>query len=298
MSPLRPVPSAGVETGSRCALGVCDGSGWILDEDSNTAHPCDCRERRVNKAVTGRLGTSIPKRLREVSFERNPLPAVNPDVVRHVRAFMRRIDENLGEGAGLWFHGDVGTGKTSLALLVCKAAIESGRSVAIYSTPLLLADLKSTFERDASQSYLELFHRLCAVDLLLLDDLGAEKQTDWVLEQLYSLVNERWQNQRSILVTTNSPDPSRDVTLRQLHAEISALSEIHDRGWPLEELRELASRLERTATKLESVGVASDDAVPRLRRQVGSRTVSRLIHICDDPIPMMGTDLRMAAGGG
>ena len=45
--------------------------------------------------------------------------------------------------------------------------------------------------------------RLCEVDLLHLDDLGAEKRTEWVLEQLYSIVNERWQNERSIVVTTN-----------------------------------------------------------------------------------------------
>ena len=50
---------------------------------------------------------------------------------------------------------------------------------------------------------MQLFRRLCAVDLLHLDDLGAERRTEWVLEQLYSIVNERWQDQRAIVVTTN-----------------------------------------------------------------------------------------------
>jgi len=44
------------------------------------------------------------------------------------------------------------------------------------------------------------------VDLLHLDDLGAEHRTDWVLEQLYSIVNERWQDQRAVVVTTNVVD--------------------------------------------------------------------------------------------
>ena len=73
--------------------------------------------------------------------------------------------------------------------------------------PRLLAEIKRTFDRDASDTYMGFFRRLCAVDLLVLDDLGAEKQTEWVLEQLYSIVNERWQDRRSIVVTTQHPRP-------------------------------------------------------------------------------------------
>jgi DNA replication protein DnaC len=138
-----------------------------------------------------------------VSFERQPVADMDPYVVQRVRQFVRRVEKNLDEGRGLWFFGDVGTGKTSLAMIVSKAALEAGRSVAIYSVPRLLADIKETYEADADRSYAELFRRLCEVDLLHLDDLGAEKRTEWVLEQLYSIVNERWQNERSIVVTTN-----------------------------------------------------------------------------------------------
>src|SRR5919202_6837898 len=105
----------------------------------------------------------------------------------------------LDAGRGLWFYGDVGTGKTSLAMLISKTALERGHSVAIYSVPRLLADIKETFEEDSGRSYLDLFRRLSEVDLLHLDDLGSERQTEWVLEQLYSIVNERWQDQRSIV---------------------------------------------------------------------------------------------------
>ena len=100
--------------------------------------------------------------------------------------------------------GDVGTGKTTLAMLVSKAALDAGHSVAIYSVPHLLAEIRDTYDADPGErSYMDFFSRLVAVDLLHLEDLGAEKQTDWVLEQLYSLVNERYEQQRSILVTTN-----------------------------------------------------------------------------------------------
>jgi DNA replication protein DnaC len=192
-----------VELSSFCPERLCDGSGWLLDEETNVARACPCRERRINRAASRRIGTGIPKRYRGVSFERQPVADMDPYVVQRVRQFVRRIEKNLEEGRGLWFFGDVGTGKTSLAMIVSKAALEAGRSVAIYSVPRLLADIKETYEADADRSYAELFRRLCEVDLLHLDDLGAEKRTEWVLEQLYSIVNERWQNERSIVVTTN-----------------------------------------------------------------------------------------------
>jgi DNA replication protein DnaC len=191
------------EVAGFCPERLCDGSGWLLDEETNVARPCACREGRINRTQSRRIGTGIPKRFRGVSFERQPICDMDPYVLQSVRQFVRRIEKNLDEGRGLWFFGDVGTGKTSLAMLVSKAALEAGRSVAIYSVPRLLADIKETYEDDVGRSYAELFRRLCEVDLLHLDDLGAEKRTEWVLEQLYSIVNERWQNERSIVVTTN-----------------------------------------------------------------------------------------------
>jgi DNA replication protein DnaC len=191
------------EIAGYCPEKLCDGSGWLLDEETNVARPCACREGRINRTQSRRIGTGIPKRFRGVSFDRKPICDIDPHVVQEVRQFVRRVEDNLDQGRGLWFFGDVGTGKTSLAMLVSKAALEAGRSVAIYSVPRLLADIKETYEDDAARSYTELFRRLCEVDLLHLDDLGAEKPTEWVLEQLYSIVNERWQNERSIVVTTN-----------------------------------------------------------------------------------------------
>jgi DNA replication protein DnaC len=121
-----------------------------------------------------------------------------------VRQFERDIDKCITSGTGLWFWGDRGTGKTTLAMLASKAAIDAGYSVAIYSVPRLLAEIRDTYDADAGgRSYMTFYRRLASVDLLHLDDLGAEKQTDWVLEQLYSLVNERYEQERSIIVTTN-----------------------------------------------------------------------------------------------
>ena len=191
---------------AKCELGICDGSGFI-EIDEMTARPCECRAIKAKRRQSRRLGTGIPKRFRGVGFDRNPIVEMDRGLLQPVRQFIRNIDKNLDAGNGFWFFGDVGTGKTSLAMLVSKSALEAGRSVAIYSMPRLLADIKETYEDSSERSYMELFDRLCSVDLLHIDDLGAEKRTEWVLEQLYSIVNERWQEQKSMIVTTNLLDP-------------------------------------------------------------------------------------------
>jgi len=221
-----------------CPLGLCDGSGFVVDEASNTAVDCGCRAGRIASARTRSLAGRIPRRYRGVSFDRPPVSDIArtaPEQIRSVRRYVQAIEENLDAGRGLWIQGDVGTGKTTLAMLVSKAALDAGRSVAIYSLPRLLNLLRESMDSD--DGMVDFMDRLTAVDLLHLDDLGAENQTEWVLEQLYSIVNARYEAERAIVATTNlMPD-------------------------------ELSERL-------------------------GARTVSRLVEICGDLIPLYGEDKR------
>jgi DNA replication protein DnaC len=235
---LNPAPTAAREGGDSCPLGLCDGSGFLVDETTNTASDCGCRAGRIATARTRSLAGRIPRRYQGVSFDRPPvsdIARIAPDQIQSVRRYVRDISENLDSGKGLWIQGDVGTGKTTLAMLVSKAALDAGRSVAIYSLPRLLNLLRESM--DSEEGKLDFLDRLTAVDLLHIDDLGAENRTDWVLEQLYSIVNARYESERAIVATTNlMPD-------------------------------ELSERL-------------------------GSRTVSRLVEICGDLIPLFGEDKR------
>jgi DNA replication protein DnaC len=187
----------------RCALGICDGSGWIDDEETRTVTACGCRPQLVASRRVSSLSGTIPKRYRGVSFDRPPVTDMPGPQVQAVSRFARRIGGELDTGRGLWLHGGVGTGKTTLAMLVSRSALDAGRTVAIYSLPRLLAEIRATFEADAEGTYTSLLDRLTEVDLLHVDDLGAEKTSAWVLEQLYSIVNARYEAERSIVVTTN-----------------------------------------------------------------------------------------------
>ena len=222
----------------RCPLDVCDGTGFVVDEATNTATPCRCRAARIAQARARSLSAVIPRRFQGVSFDRAPVVDMDPTIVREVRRFVDDIEGNLEAGRGLWFMGDVGTGKTTLAMLVSKAALDAGRSVAIYSLPRLLAEIRKTFNEGSDRSHPALLERLSQVELLHIDDVGAEKTSEWVLEELYVIVNARYEDERAVVITTNL-----------------------------------------------------DDA--QLREQIGERTVSRLVEICGDPVPMFGKDRRM-----
>lgn len=232
---LLTLPGAGAPHG--CPFGQCDGSGFVVDEDTNTAYDCRCRPARVARRRAAKLEARIPERYRNSSFERlegDSLSAFS-EQVRMVRSFVARIRENIDRGRGVWIMGDVGTGKTELAMLISKAALEADKTVAIYSMPRLLMLIRRSIEHE--QGVVGFLDSLSGVDLLHLDDVGAENRTDWALEQLYSIVNARYEEKRSIVMTTNL-DP-----------------------------RELAE-------------------------QIGERTVSRLVEMCGDPLPLYGNDRR------
>jgi len=234
-----------------CPLAVCDGSGWILGPE-DVARPCECREQRLKRGHVRGVASAIPPRYRGVSFDRPPVSDMGRDmttrhVVNAVQAFVDDLDTNLAAGKGMWLMGNTGTGKTTLGMLAAKTALAAGKSVAVYFTPKLLTQIRQTYQATESEdAYEAFFQRLTSVDLLYIDDLGSERHTDWVVEQLYALVNERYENQRSMLVTSNA---AKDV----------------------------------------------EEGRRQLEEQIGSRTVSRLIEICNDPLPLFGADRREQA---
>jgi DNA replication protein DnaC len=185
---------------------------------------CRCRPQRVERRRARSLSAVIPRKYRGVSFDRPPVSDLPGPQVQVVKRYVRDIDENLDGGRGLWFYGSVGTGKTTLAMLVSRSALDAGRSVAIYSLPRLLAEIRATFEADSEGSYVDFLDRLAVVDLLHIDDVGAERTSDWVLEQLYAIVNARYEDERSVIITTNL---ERDQLVEQIRERtVSRLEEM------------------------------------------------------------------------
>jgi DNA replication protein DnaC len=231
---------------------MCDGSGFVVDEQTNTAHDCACRARRVAATRARRLRERVPRRYMDLSWERNPLAQISQDPsnrgsVRKVRHFCRDIESKLVRGEGLWIMGHTGTGKTTLGYMVAATAAHAERSVLSFNAVALLNRLRATFDADNRESTDEIIRALAEVDLLHIEDLRVVRPTEWVLEQLYLIVNARYEEQRSIVFTSDIDS---------------------DEGGPLQpDPRELA-------------------------KHVGDRTFSRLMEMCGDPVVIAGKDKR------
>ena len=195
--------SRGIDGERACTFGLCDGSGYTIDDD-DFSHECACLEPRLRKARAKSVTSPIPRRYRGMSLDRPPLLDMPREFVSPVQSWVDSMPDNLAKGKGFWMLGETGTGKTSLAMWAAQQVVARNYTVAVYSTPALMSLIRGSFDGDTeATSYVGVFRSLTEVDLLVLDDLGSEKASEWVKEQFFALINERYNEERSIAVTAN-----------------------------------------------------------------------------------------------
>jgi DNA replication protein DnaC len=115
-------------------------------------------------------------------------------------SFGRRIQS--GETPSLYIAGPIGTGKTMLASCLSLDLIRSGRSVVWSNVGDLLRSLRATFnDRDTNEA--AIIDHFANVSILVLDDLGKERPTEWAAEQLFAIFNRRYDYGKPTIVTTN-----------------------------------------------------------------------------------------------
>lgn len=113
-------------------------------------------------------------------------------------------DFSKDSGEGLIMAGPSGSGKSHLAVAIVKAIAETGKSAIFQSVPELLAKLRMTYDKNnEGEKEDEILEQLAQCDLLVLDDIGAEKQSAWTEERLYLLIDRRYRDKRATIVTTN-----------------------------------------------------------------------------------------------
>ena len=104
---------------------------------------------------------------------------------------------------GAYFWGVSGAGKTALACIIGREEILNAKDVKYVSSPKLIMELQNTYRRDSDDSSYIILDRLSNQEVLILDDIGAEKMTDFVGQAFYFLINEREQWERKTIITSN-----------------------------------------------------------------------------------------------
>ena len=169
---------------------------------------CDCwREQVGHKRLAE---ANIPKRYQHCTF--GNFTAYNESLERAV-AQARRIAEAFPVvGSGLFLEGQPGVGKTHLAVAVLKQVIQTtGARGLFYDTRDLLRVIRSTYDPSIRTTELEVLRPVMTADLLVLDDLGAEKTSEWVEETMNLIVNTRYNERRLTIFTSNYADIPDDT---------------------------------------------------------------------------------------
>lgn len=138
----------------------------------------------------------IPLRYAGKTFDDYEITNENGKAVKAAKWFVGEENPPMG----LYFCGETGTGKTFLAALIAGAYLLDEKSVIFGDVPSLLADLKATFNNGGTEALLD---RYCECDLLVLDDIGTGKISDWSVGVLYQVINARYNAGKPIVSTGN-----------------------------------------------------------------------------------------------
>jgi DNA replication protein DnaC len=157
------------------------------------------RQRKVHIEALFRR-SELPERWRTRTFERWEVTPTNAEAFETAKAYAERFGPEAGKG--LLLTGTVGTGKTHLAAAIAMELIGREHTVVFGTVTNLLAQVRSTYSDDRV-SELDIMRRLTRCDLLIIDDLGKERVSDWVEQTVYEIINTRYERNRSLIITTN-----------------------------------------------------------------------------------------------
>lgn len=202
----------------------CEGVGMYFHPSGGVAH-CDCHFAEKKRALMRRacfphkhIGSTVAGYAPENEAERL--------VKRVVTAWVKNFKPGC---PGLYLYGAAGTGKTHLLVAAGKAIIDQYSAAVLYaSTAELVARAKAQFGKGADADAPSPFDEAADAEVLLLDDIGTEKPSEWLLEQMYRLFNTRYNDGLTTLLTSN-------VSLESFEANYDAriADRIHEMTTPL-----------------------------------------------------------------
>lgn len=147
--------------------------------------------------------SNMTKRGIKRTFDSFEVNKANRRAYEIAKKYAEDWDKFKNDGTGLIFIGQFGTGKTHLAFAIANYLLNQGVPVVFETLINLMEKLKLGYEKDTNLGYYEIIKLYCECDLLIIDDLGKEKLSEWVLEKLFQIINSRYENMLPILITTN-----------------------------------------------------------------------------------------------
>lgn len=203
----------------------CKGAGWLrMDvmpghQDFGRIVECRCGIVAARRANVYQAASRIPEEYADLDLTTYP-------------------DQKISAELFDWWHelptpwlilaGDIGVGKTGLAIGLVKKALSEGRPALFRPFVELLSDIRATYRSTDGTTPDEaaLVGACKATDLLALDDIGAARVTGWAQERLFEILNHRYNERRRTIVTTNlGPDDLIEYLGDRIYSRINGM------GW-------------------------------------------------------------------
>ena len=205
-----PEPPPAVEDASDLCP-KCFGTGLEIVPGKG-ARPCECRKKLAHTNHLEKM--RLPRRYTDCHFH-NYRPQ-NPSQERALSFSTKLAMEYPAVERGLLFSGTVGVGKTHLAVSILKGLTERGFTCLFYEFGALLKEIQDSYNASTKTSELRVLAPVFDADVLVLDELGASKPTDWVRDTMAHIINTRYNDRKVTIFTTNYLDDrlaAREETL-------------------------------------------------------------------------------------
>ena len=189
----------------------CAGTGWseVTKGGVVAVERCQCVEQDRQESLAGR--SAIPPRFEAAGFDNFRLPSGNPvaaqvltDAMIDARGYAREFP--LTPKPGLLFQGPSGVGKTHLAAAVLRELVGRGFECMFFDYQNLLDKIRAGYNPAAGASERAAYQAALDTEVLLLDDLGSHRVTEWVEDTVTAIINHRYNGKKALIVTTNLPD--------------------------------------------------------------------------------------------
>ncbi len=199
---------------------------------------------KVDKIIKN---SKMSKRNLNYKFENFEVNSNNKKVYQSLKNYSEKLVNEV-ERKGLILVGNNGVGKTHLACSIANELIKNGIPI-IYGTLInLLAELKNTYDVYNNISEMKIIKLYEKVDLLIIDDLGKEKPSEWGLEKLFTIINSRYENNLPVIITTNY-DQNSLIDRLSINGEIETAKSIISRLYEMCYLVKIEDRDHRIKNK-------------------------------------------------